>query len=184
LPVVFGWPLMLMPIHVMFLQLIIDPACSVVFEAEPEGEDSMLRPPRPAGASIFGQHAIVLGLLQGFALMLGVLAVDFLGRAQGLGADSTRALTFTTLALGAVGLVFANRSLGYDLRRLVLGKNRALWPIASATLVILGVALAYTPLREAFHFGTLESQSLITALVAVGVATVSFWLIKRLGGWK
>jgi Ca2+-transporting ATPase len=182
LPVLFGWPLMLMPIHVMFLQLIIDPVCSVVFEAEPAGDDAMRRPPRAAHASIFGRQLIGIGLLQGFALLAAVLAVDFVGGARGLDADRTRALAFATLALGGVGLVFANRSLGYDLRRLLLARNAALWPIAAATIVILGVVLAFEPLRDVFHFGAVPANALVLPLLALAAATISFWFVKRIVG--
>ena len=180
LPVLFGWPLMLMPIHVMFLQLIIDPVCSVVFEAEPEGDDAMRRRPRTANASIFGQRLVAVGLLQGLALLIAVLAVDFVGGTKGLDPDSTRALAFVTLAVGGVGLVFANRSLGYDLHRLLLAKNAALWPIAVATVVMLGVILAFEPLRDVFHFGAVPANALALPLAAVAAATASFWLVKRI----
>jgi len=180
LPVLFGWPLMLMPIHVMFLQLIIDPVCSVVFEAEPVGDDAMRRPPRAATASIFGRRLLVSGLLQGLALLVAVLVVDLVGGARGLDPDSTRALAFVTLAVGGVGLVFANRSLGYDLRRMLLARNAALWPIAVATLAILGGILAFEPLRDAFHFGAVPANALALPLVAVVAATASFWLVKRI----
>jgi P-type Ca2+ transporter type 2C len=178
--VLLGWPLMLMPIHVMFLQLIIDPVCSVVFEAEPEGDQAMRRPPRSANASIFGRRLVAVGLLQGFGLLIAVLAVDFVGGAKGLGPDSTRALAFVTLAVGGVGLVFANRSLGYDLRRLLFAKNAALWPIAVATVVILGVILAFEPLRNMFHFGAVPANALALPLAAVAAATAGFWLVKRI----
>jgi Ca2+-transporting ATPase len=156
--------------------------CSVVFEAEPEGDDAMRRPPRAASASIFGRRLVAVGLLQGFALLIAVLVVDFVGGARGLDPDSTRALAFVTLAVGGVGLVFANRSLGYDLRRLLLAKNAALWPIAVATLVILGVILAFEPLRDVFHFGAVPANALVLPLAAVAVATACFWLVKRIVG--
>lgn len=75
LPVVFGWPLALLPVHILFLELVIDPACSVVFEAEPEEADVMRRPPRTGGESLFGRRLLGLGLLQGASVLVIVLAV-------------------------------------------------------------------------------------------------------------
>jgi Ca2+-transporting ATPase len=181
LPVLFGWPLMLMPIHVMFLQLIIDPTCSIVFEAEPEDDDAMRRPPRPPSASIFGMQSVVTGLAQGFALLACVLLVDFAGRLEAVGSETGRALTFITLAVGAVVLVFANRSSGYSLHRVFLTKNVALWPIALSTLAILGAILTFDPLREAFHFGPVTADALILPATAVVVAAACIWVTKRFG---
>ena len=65
MPVLLGWPLILMPIHILFLQLIIDPSCSIVFEAEPEGPDTMERPPRPPEASLLDRATVLLGCVQG-----------------------------------------------------------------------------------------------------------------------
>ena len=65
IPVLFRWPLVLLPVHIVFLELIIDPACSVVFEAEPEEADVMNRPPRRPDAPLFGQRTVILSLLQG-----------------------------------------------------------------------------------------------------------------------
>src|SRR6185369_16847838 len=75
LPVLFGWPLILLPVHIVFLELIIDPACSVVFEAEPEEPDTMQRPPRDPKEPLFTGRALGLSLLQGASVLLIVLAV-------------------------------------------------------------------------------------------------------------
>ena len=179
LPVVFGWPLMLMPIHVMFLQLIIDPVCSIVFESEPDDPGTMHRPPRARDASIFGPTSVVVGLIQGTVLLTGILVVDWFARAKGLDADGARALTFTTLALGAVALVFANRSLEPGIRRILLARNVALWPIVLGTCALLGVVLIVPQLRDVFHFGAVHVEDLFAALVVVVLSAVAFALSKR-----
>ncbi len=179
LPVLFGWPMMLMPIHVMFLQLIIDPVCSIVFEAEPEDSDTMRRPPRAPEASIFGAASVLVGLLQGMVLLASVLAVDWIARSRGVDADGARALTFTTLAMGAVALVFANRSVSNDIRRMLLAKNNALWPIAIGTCVLLAAVLTVPVLRSAFHFSSLAMHDLATAFAAAVLSSIAFLLLKR-----
>jgi Ca2+-transporting ATPase len=75
LPVLFGWPIMLFPAHIAFLELIIDPVCSVVFEAEPEEKDVMKRPPRKIDEPVFDRRTILFSILQGFVVLLVVLAV-------------------------------------------------------------------------------------------------------------
>jgi Ca2+-transporting ATPase len=164
----------------MFLQLIIDPVCSIVFESEPDDADTMHRPPRAADASIFGVASVMVGLIQGTVLLLSVLVVDWVATVRGLDADGTRALTFTTLALGAVALVFANRSLSPGIRRILFARNLALWPIAFGTCAILVVVLMVPQLRNAFHFGVLDLENLLVAFLAVVVSAVAFGLSKRI----
>jgi Ca2+-transporting ATPase len=72
-PVLLGWPLILLPVHIVFLELIIDPVCWIVFESEPEEPDVMQRPPRRAAEPLFDRRTVVLSLQQG----LGVLLVTF-----------------------------------------------------------------------------------------------------------
>ena len=75
LPLLFGWPLVLLPVHIVFLELIIDPASSIVFEAEPEAPSVMKRPPRNPREPMFGKRALLMGLLQGIGVLAMVLAV-------------------------------------------------------------------------------------------------------------
>ncbi|MGE5667370.1 MAG: cation-translocating P-type ATPase, partial [Betaproteobacteria bacterium] len=179
IPVVLGWPLMLMPIHVMFLQLIIDPVCSIVFESEPEDVDTMRRPPRAPDASIFGPASVVLGLTQGAVLLIGVLAVDWAARARGFDPDAARALSFTTLVLGGLALVFANRSLRHGIGSILVTRNVAVWPIAFGTLGILALVLYQPVLGRAFHFGRIGFHSLLGPLAAAAASAVVFELLKR-----
>jgi Ca2+-transporting ATPase len=75
IPVALGWPLMLLPVHILLLQLIIDPACSIVFEAEQEEADIMRRPPRLPDATLFDRETLVLGFVQGVILLAVLLAI-------------------------------------------------------------------------------------------------------------
>jgi Ca2+-transporting ATPase len=179
IPVVLGWPLMLMPIHVMFLQLIIDPVCSIVFESEPEDPNTMRRPPRAPDASIFGPASLALGLMQGAVLLIGVLAVDWAARARGLDPDAARALSFTTLVLGGLALVFANRSLRHGIGSILMARNVAFWPIAFGTLLILGLVLYLPVLGRAFHFAPIGIRSLLAPLAAAAASAMVFDLLKR-----
>jgi magnesium-transporting ATPase (P-type) len=115
-PVLFGWPMLLMPVHILFLQLIIDSACSVVFEAEALEPDAMRLPPRRPDQKLFDKAVMVRGLWQGSGLLLLLLAVYAGARAwlpaDGQRDDIARALTFVVLILSNLGLIHANRSWG------------------------------------------------------------------------
>src|SRR3990167_7903585 len=109
-PVALGWPLLLLPVHILFLQLIIDPACSIVFETEPDEADSMRRPPHAAEASLSDPHILMLGLLQGLAVLIVLLAIYVATLRSGRGEEVARALTFSAMIIANLGLIFANRS--------------------------------------------------------------------------
>jgi Ca2+-transporting ATPase len=99
LPVLFEWPLVLLPVHIVFLELIIDPACSVVFEAEPEEADVMTRPPRRPDAPLFGTRTVGISLLQGLTVLIILLGVFVISLKRGQSEEDARALTFTTLII-------------------------------------------------------------------------------------
>ncbi len=112
IPVLFGWPLVLLPVHVAFLELIIDPACSVVFEMEPEDADVMRRPPpRDPAKPLFGAELMKVGIAQGLSVLAFVTAVYMISLfVLNRGEAEARSLTFTTLVLANLGLILANRS--------------------------------------------------------------------------
>ena len=109
-PVLLGGPIALMPVHILFLELVIDPACSIVFEAEPEDADVMSRPPRNPTTPLFGSRLLGLGFLQGASALLIVLAIYLSALWGWLDVSDATALSFTTLVVANLGLIFANRS--------------------------------------------------------------------------
>lgn len=166
IPVMFGWPLALLPVHILFLELIIDPACSVVFEAEPEEAEVMRRPPRDPNASLFGPQTLGLGLLQGASVLLIVLAVylsALLGWQDELDAI---ALSFTTLVVANLGLIFANRSWSRSIMSTLRSPNPALWWVFGGTLFFLFLVLYVPVLRDLFHFSMLHLDDLALCIGA------------------
>src|SRR6185369_1316045 len=105
-PVLLGWPMLLMPVHILFLQLIIDPACSVVFEAEPLEADAMKSGPRGPEARLFDTAVLVRGLAQGAGLLATLLLAFAVARHRGESDDAARALTFSVMVLSNLGLIF------------------------------------------------------------------------------
>ncbi len=166
LPVLAGWPLILAPVHIVFLELIINPTCSIVFEAEREEADVMQTPPRPPGAPLFSRQLLTLSLLQGAAVMLVMLAIFGLALYRGLGENQARALTFTALVVANLALVFTNRSWTRSLFETLRLPNPALWRVAGGAVLVLAVVLYVPAIRELFRFGALHPLDLVFCLVA------------------
>ena len=166
LPVLFGWPLVLMPVHIVFLELIIDPACSLVFEAEPEEDDVMERPPRHPEEPLFSKDIVILGLLQGFAVLAIVLAVFAVAFYRGQGAEDSRALAFTTLIVSNLALILANRSRTRTIVRSLRSRNGAFPWVIGGAIVFLVLLLSVPAVRHLFAFSKLHLDDLVLCLAA------------------
>jgi Ca2+-transporting ATPase len=171
LPLVLGLPLMLTPIHIAFFEMIIDPACSMVFEALGVEADVMRRPPRDPRIPLLVPRRIAWAIVQGliaFAIVAGVL----IGAARmGIEESELRALVFTSLVLINMGLILVNRSFESSVFRAIRQPNRALWILAAAVSALLATTLFWQPARTLFHFGQLNWND-IAVCGAVGIATL------------
>ncbi|HSD97412.1 MAG TPA: cation-translocating P-type ATPase [Sulfuricaulis sp.] len=179
LPVLAGWPLILTPVHIVFLELIINPTCSIVFEAEHEETDVMREPPRPPGAPLFSRHLLALSLLQGAGVLLVALALFSLALYRGLDENQARTLTFTTLVVSNLALIFANRSWVRSGFAMLRAPNPALWWVTSGTLVVLALTLSVPVLRDLFHFAALSVTDLAFSVAAGAAGVMWFELFKR-----
>jgi Ca2+-transporting ATPase len=183
LPVFFGWPMLLMPVHILFLQLIIDPACSVVFEAEPLEADAMKVPPRRHDQKLFDKAVVARGLWQGAGLLLLLLTVYAGGRAlaiaDGSQDDVARALTFVVLVLSNLGLIHVNRSWGRTAWRGSAASNRPFAWIAAAAVIVLAGVLTIPGISRLFSFATPAPGLLLAALGIAGLAMAWFETVKR-----
>ena len=171
LPVFFNWPLVLLPVHIVFLELIIDPACSVVFEAESEEADVMNRPPRRLDEPLFNKTIVVFSLLQGLSVLVIVAAVFVVALLRGQGEQDARTLSFTTLIIANIGLILTNRSWSGTILSTMRSHNAALWWVLTGALLFLGAALYFPFLRNIFHFSTLHFIDLVICLAA-GVMSI------------
>jgi Ca2+-transporting ATPase len=183
-PVLLGWPMLLMPVHILFLQLIIDPACSVVFEAEPLERDAMKVPPRRPDQKLFDKAVLARGLWQGVGLLLLLLGVVAGARAwlpaDAQRDDAARALGFVVLVLSNLGLIHINRAWG---RTAWLGNpasNRQFGWIAAGTVVLLGAVLGVPAISRLFAFAMPPASMLLAALGVAGLSLVWFESVKRL----
>jgi Ca2+-transporting ATPase len=155
IPVLLGdkWPLALLPVHIVFLELIIDPACSVVFEMESDEADIMRRPPRRLQDPLFGRQMILTGLVQGLGVMIVVLAVYVLVLTRGFGEAEARMMSFATLVIANLGLILTNRSWTRSIVSTLRVPNPALWWVVGGAAVFLALAIGVPFLRNLFSFG-------------------------------
>ncbi len=182
-------PLVLMPVHIAFLELIIDPACSVVFEAEAEEDDTMSRPPRALDAPIFGRRMVTLALTQGAAVLAVVIVVFIASLGMRHNPDVheayVRTLTFTTLVLANIGLILANLSWTKSIVGVLREGNRALWWVIGAALSFLAIAIYVPTVRAVFQFAPLDLIDIAIALGATGLGILWFealkWFRRRSG---
>jgi Ca2+-transporting ATPase len=166
IPVLLNWPLVLLPIHIVFLELIIDPACSTVFEAEPEEADVMNRPPRNPMEPLFSKRTLALSMLQGISVLVIILAVFGIALYRGLGEQEARALTFTTLIIANLGLILTNRSWSRTILSTLGSPNTALRWVLGGAAVFLGLVLYVPFLRSLFLFSTLHLIDIVICLAA------------------
>lgn len=174
LPLLLGLPVLFVPLHIAFLELIIDPVCSVVFEAEPEEGDVMQRPPRPPGMPLLSTDLLLGSLLQGVVVM-GLVGGYYVGMLMHGSADgAARTAAFVALVGANVALIVSNRSVGNQLLQTLLRPNPALWIMLGLTSGLLTLILAWPALRALFGFQTL------TALQMAGCAGISLMALALL----
>jgi Ca2+-transporting ATPase len=179
-PVLLGWPLVLLPIHVVFLELIIDPACTLVFEAEADEEDVMDRPPKALDEPLFGTRSLVVGLIQGGAVLAAQLVL-FAWALPAIGEDAARAAVFITMVFSNLGLILLSRAGTRSLLDTIRTPNRPHAWVAGGALVFLGLALSVPPLRALFSFAALSPAVLA---LAVGAALASLAVAGIARKWK
>jgi Ca2+-transporting ATPase len=177
LPVLLGWPVALFPLHIAFLELVIDPACSMVFENEPAESDVMQRPPRDATARLFAGMTLALALLQGLGVLVVVLGAYAWGASQ-LTENAARAFAFATLVSANLALIFSNRSGTGSLWTALRVPNRTLWVVTGLTLGLLGLTLYWPWLARLFVFEPLPLRELLTAVMLGLLSVVWFEAIK------
>src|SRR5215475_4744629 len=178
LPVLFRLPLVLMPLHIVFLELVIDPACSTAFESEPEHSNIMNRPPRNPAARLFDRRTIAFGLFQGFMLFVVTLSAFVISLYRGQGELDARAVSFTTLVLGNLSLIWTNRSRTRTIPELLRSRNVALWAITAGAVSFLALVLYIPRARDLFQFSTLHVNDLAVCVLLVLISVTWFEAAK------
>ena len=177
-PLILDWPLVLSPVHIVFLELIIDPACSIAFEAEPAETDIMQKPPRDPDTPLFDTRNILFSLLQGGIVLAAVIAVFAFALYRGLGDADARTLSFTTLVVGMLGLIVVNRSWSRNVIHALRSPNRAFWWVVAGALGFLTLVLYVPSLRDLFRFSILHTDDLLICTGAGFLSSVVIELLK------
>lgn len=177
-PILLGLPQMLFPMHVVLLELAIDPTCALAFEGERSDENAMKRPPRRTDEPLFGRRELLEAVLQGGAILLCVLGIYILA----LGAVSeaqARAAAFVSLIVANISLALVDAA--GERGRLLDPARRVFWFIAAALLSVLGLVIAFAPLAAIFHLSA-PSLSLLAISAFAGLLAGGWrWLTRRLG---
>ena len=171
IPLIFGLPLIFWPLHIAFLELVIDPMCSIVFEAENGASNSMRRPPRDPDEPLFSFTYIAWSLAQGAIVLAFVAGLYVLALHQGLPEADARALTFAALVAANLGLVLLNRARGEHFWAGLVRRNAALWWASAGTVGVLAAILTIEPIRQMFHFGPLHADD-VSVAVGSGIAVL------------
>jgi len=178
LPILMGLPPILFPMHVILLELVIDPVCSLAFEGEPSERHAMERPPRPANEPVFGTSQIVLGLVQGSVVLGAVLGFYVWALNSGVPEEQARASAFVALVAANLVLAFADaaepETSFFDSRRL------AFWGIGAGAVVIVATILYVPPLAAILRLSPPDPPWLATTLTIAALAGGWFGLAKRL----
>ena len=180
IPLLLGWPAVFAPVHIVFLEMIINPACSIAFEAEPAEKNIMLRPPRDAQEPLFGSHILLISLMQGLVVLLTTLAVLRYALELGVSAETARALTFSTVVISNLGLILVNRSWQHTIVAGLYSRNPALWWVIVGAFSFLVTTLVLPFLREVFHFASITPYQFALCIAAGLVSVLWFEVFKMM----
>lgn len=161
-------PLFLLPLHIVVMEMLIDPASSVVFESEQEELMIMNRAPRSATASFFGGPKIILSALRGLLLLLMVLFVYFISLKEGHNENEIRAISFSALLIGNIFLIISSLSTTRNFFQILGERNKAVWIMLTIGAILLICILMIPYLQTVFHFGNPGFSHFI---ISLGAAT-------------
>ncbi|MFA6328413.1 MAG: cation-translocating P-type ATPase [Candidatus Micrarchaeia archaeon] len=183
-PVLFGWPLMLYPVHIAFLELIIDPVCSIVFEGEAEEKNIMGRKPRRKDEPLFDNRTLVWSVLQGISALIITVGIFWLALSAGRPEGEARALAFTTLVIANICIILSTRSQTRTAIEMFRVPNSALLYVGIAALGMLALVLYVPALSELFRFTQLSGQEIVMCFAAGALSIAAFELVKVSRLWK
>lgn len=186
IPLLLGWvyPNIFTPVHVIFLELIMGPTCSIVYENEPPEKNTMLQPPRPYSKTFLSLGELGISIVQGLIITLGTLFIYQYAVQKGYDENLTRTMVFTTLLTANIFLMLVNRSFYYSIFVTIGYNNALLRAMLIATIGMLFIILYVSPVTSFFKFESLDLQQLGMSVLTGGVAVIWFeiWkLIKRRG---
>jgi P-type Ca2+ transporter type 2C len=183
MPLALGWiyPNIFSPVHVIFLELVMGPTCSIMYENEPMEKNTMLQKPRPFTTTFFNWKELATSILQGLVITAGTLTAYQYAVSQGYDEALTRTMVFTTLIAANIFLTLVNRSFYYSVFTTLAYKNNLVPLIIGITILISGLLLFVPPLTRFFQFERLSSSQLF---ISIGIGFVSVIWYELVKGMK
>ncbi|RPJ46869.1 MAG: cation-translocating P-type ATPase [Betaproteobacteria bacterium] len=181
MPALLHWPVLLLPVHIVLLELIIDPACSIAFEAEPDAADIMTRPPRPVTTSPFEAGNLTHAVIQGIGMAVVLLLGHGMLVGQGFSDAESRAAVFAGLVLGLFLLILANRDLSRTAIAGLAANNPWIGRMFAAVALLLVIVLAVPFLRGVMGFAPVGAAQLVASLALLGGIGLWLELLRRIG---
>nr|WP_315250648.1 cation-translocating P-type ATPase [uncultured Flavobacterium sp.] len=183
IPLALGWiyPNIFSPIHIIFLELIMGPTCSIVYENEPMEKNTMIQKPRPFTTTFFSWKELSTSIIQGLVITLGTLIIYQFSVYQDVNEQVTRTMVFLVLVTANVFLTLINRSFYYSIFTTLRYKNNLVFIIIGITISITGLLLYVKPFTDFFLFEYLNVKQLS---ITIGVGAVSVLWYELVKIWK
>ena len=180
IPLALGWiyPNIFSPVHIIFLELIMGPTCSIIYENEPMEKNTMVQKPRPFTTTFFNLKELTTSIIQGIMITAGTLIAYQYAVHQGFNEAITRTMVFTVLIAANIFLTLVNRSFYYSIITTLKYKNNLVLLIISITIAISGLLLFVKPLTKFFKFETLNLSQLSIS-VAIGFLCVIWYEVVK-----
>ena len=173
IPLALGWmyPNIFTPVHIIFLEIIMGPTCSIIYENEPMEDNLMLQKPRPLTTTFFNLKEVLISIIQGLVITLGLLFIYQYAIGENMSENGTRTLIFLTLITSNIVLTLANRSFYYSIFKTIQYKNNLVGLIIGITILLTGLIL-FIPAFSNFYLFEMVSGSQIGLCVIVGSISV------------
>jgi P-type Ca2+ transporter type 2C len=180
IPILLGdFPIILWPVHIVFLELIIDPACSIIFEAEKEEPNIMSRPPKKIDEKFFGAKKILISCLQGVAILIIALSVYLIGLQLGYQEKEVRTMAFITLIVSNLAVIITNRSKTDNIFKIIATPNKAVLWIIGGAILFLAIVLNVTFFQDLFQFQKLRFINILICISA-GITSIVWFEIYKM----
>lgn len=181
IPLVLGWvyPNIFSPIHIIFLELIMGPTCSIIYENEPMEKNTMSQKPKPFTTTFFNWKELSTSFLQGIIITIGTLSIYQYCIFNNYNEALTRTMVFTVLIVANIFLTLINRSFYYSMLATIKYKNPMVALIILITIILLGLLLYVKPLTLFFEFEFLNTNQLAIS-ISTGFASVAWYEIVKL----
>ncbi|MDQ6901988.1 MAG: cation-translocating P-type ATPase [Bacteroidota bacterium] len=182
IPLALGWvyPNIFSPIHIIFLEIIMGPTCSIIYENEPMEKNTMLQKPKALTSTFFNWKELSISIVQGLIITAGTLFVYRYSVINGYDASLTRTMCFTVLIAANIFLTLINRSFYYSIFTTLKYKNNMVLFIIFITIAVVSLILYVKPFTTFFEFETLNLLQLLTCISIGFISVIWVEIVKAI----